>query len=307
MFFAPGIVVDVVLMIAGRGNSDLEEIRVDEHGRRGHESSAGVAVDPDFVDIDKGMLDGQLFDRPLLIGQAIVPQVSIAKIMVPFGALGVTAAVPDLDEDEPELGQGHRLAAGRERLCHAFRLGSGIDIGDDRIFLISIKIEGLIHDAVEICDPVVGLDLERLGILEAGLHERDDIGRFQVQEDIARDIPEPGFGRRVDPRKIVDKIFRCIIQAGRVRGIPRIEELHPGPVEIDAVKMHEIRVFVGLAAAGAEEQDAQLIVHPDNALAGELARGDLVFELAVLIIEIVMAPAVALAPENDLFPVVDDP
>ena len=49
--------------------------------------------------------------------------------------------------------------------------GPGIDERDDRILARRIEVERLVHHAVEIRDPVVGLHHERLGELEADVDQ----------------------------------------------------------------------------------------------------------------------------------------
>ena len=49
---APPAVVDAVIVVAGAGDGGLEEVGILEHGRRGHESTAGMAVYADAGDVD---------------------------------------------------------------------------------------------------------------------------------------------------------------------------------------------------------------------------------------------------------------
>src|SRR5690606_4779306 len=60
----PAGVVDVVVVVAGRGDRDLEEavVRRLEHRRRAHEPAARVAVDPDARDVDERVAVGELLD-----------------------------------------------------------------------------------------------------------------------------------------------------------------------------------------------------------------------------------------------------
>ena len=57
---------------------------------------------------------GELLDRRLLVGQAVVAQVAVAVVVVPLRAVRVAAAVADLDHDEAELRERDVLALRRE-------------------------------------------------------------------------------------------------------------------------------------------------------------------------------------------------
>ena len=97
VLLAPAVVVDVVLVVARLGPCHLEEVRIDEHRRRGHEAAAGVAPDADAIDVDERMPLGELLDRRLLVGQPVVAQVAVAVVVVPLRPLRMAAAVADLD------------------------------------------------------------------------------------------------------------------------------------------------------------------------------------------------------------------
>ena len=55
VLLAPPTVVDVVVVVAGTRDSHLEEIGIEQHGGCGHESTSGMAVNADPVDIHVGI------------------------------------------------------------------------------------------------------------------------------------------------------------------------------------------------------------------------------------------------------------
>src|ERR1019366_2247937 len=86
-----------------------------------------------------------------------------------------------------------------------------------------------------------------------------------------------------------------------VVGVVRREQHEILTVEPDAVEVNEIRVAPLLAAHAKKVDLAILLVHAQHLGDVPLALGDLVLELAGLgIIEVEMAPVVALAEPEDL-------
>ncbi len=184
--------------LPGLRERHLEEVGIDEHRRRRHEAAARVAPDADAVDVDVGMAPRQLFDCRLLVGEAVVAQVAIAVVVVPLRARRVPAAIAHLDHHEAELRQRDVVVARVERLGHALGLRPGIDVGDDRILLLLVEVEGLVHHPVEVGHAIVGLDREGLGELEAHVLERAQIRRLELGDDVAERVIEDGLGRAVD-------------------------------------------------------------------------------------------------------------
>ena len=264
-----------------------------------------MAEDPDPVDVDEGILGRQLLDAPLFIGQAVVSEIAIAVIMVPLGALGIAAAIADLDDDKAELGQHGAGAPGDERLGHALGLGAGVDVGDDGIFAGGVEIVGLVHHTIDVGDAVVGLDFERFGILEASFHQGRDVRLFQGQQRIAQSVPQLAPGGLVHAAGVVNDVLGPVVHLRGVHGVAGIEDPQPRAVEIDPVEMHVIGILSRLAAAGFEIEDPGLVVGGLDALAGEFAGRDLRLQLAGAVIQVIMAPAVAFRPPDHLLSAVD--
>ncbi len=168
-------------------------------------------------------------------------------------------------------------------------------------FRFSIEVERLVHHSIQVRHPVVGLHRERLGELEAHFLERAQIRRLQLRDDVAERVVEDGFRRRVDARGVGDEVAVRLRDDRRLRRVAGGEELHARAVETDPVEVRVIRVFALLAAGGGEVDHARLLV---DAL--ERGRDELAFREPVLeragggVIEIEVAPAVALRPEDQL-------
>jgi hypothetical protein len=90
-----------------------------------------------------------------------------------------------------------------------------------------------------------------------------------------------------------------------VRRVTGVEQLQAGAVEVHPVQVREVRVLALLVAVRDEVHDARLLVHVLDVAVHELARRDLVLQLAVRVEQVVVAPAVALGPVNQLLAVVD--
>ena len=118
-------------------------------------------------------------------------------------------------------------------------------------FFVRVEVERLVHHAVQVRHPVVGLDRERLGILEPGLDQRAEIRLLEVGHHRARRVVERRFGRRVHARGVVDE-DTCSTSdiADRVRGFTRVEQFHARAVEPDTIQVGEVRILALLATGG---------------------------------------------------------
>ena len=254
-----------------------------------------------------GVARGELLDRRLLVGQAVVAQVAVAVVVVPLRPLRVAAAVADLDDDEPELRERDVVAARVEGLGHALGLRPGIDVGDDRILPRRVEVERLVHHAVEIGDAVVGLDRERLGELEAGVHQRRQVGRLELHHHVAQRVVEHRLRRAVDARRVVDEVTAPSRRSTtRVRGVAGVEQLEPGAVEADAVEVRVVRVLALLAAGGGEVERRASSRRRCRCRSATNSPSVIRFFSAPVfgVVEVEVPPAVALGPEHQLRAVV---
>src|ERR1700734_249076 len=74
-FFCPVVFVVALVVIAALGDAHLEEVGIVEHSRPGGVASAGVAKDASPIDIDEGILRGELLHAGDLIGNGVVAEV----------------------------------------------------------------------------------------------------------------------------------------------------------------------------------------------------------------------------------------
>ena len=169
-----------------------------------------------------------------------------------------------------------------------------------------VEVERLVHHAVQIGDAIVGLHRERLRELEAGLGQRRQVRRFELQHADAERVVERRLRRAVDARGVVDEEPRRFGDRHAVRGVARVEQLEAGAVEADAIEVRVVRVLALLAAAGREVEHARLVVDALDGGGDELAFGDAVLQRAGRrVVEIEVSPAVALGPEDQLGAAVD--
>ena len=84
------------------------------------------------------------------------------------------------------------------------------------------------------------------------------------------------------------------------------EELEAGAVECDAIEVLVVGIFVGLAAVCGKIEEAGFFVEREDQVGDVFAGGDLIFQFAVGVVEIVVAPAVAFGPPDEFFAVIDD-
>src|SRR5581483_5736243 len=147
---------------------------------------------------------------------------------------------------------------------------------------------------------------------------------FERHDDGALIVVENGFRSGVDARAVVDEVLPIFGdgpaaasslsaatagshgQLNGVRGVAGVKELHAVAVEAGAIEMHVVGVLTVFMAGGGEKNLAGFFVDVGNVLGDELALGDLILEGAVGIVEVELAPAITLAPPDQLGAVVND-
>ena len=262
-----------------------------------------MAEDPDPLDVDVVVAHRELLDGSLLVGEAVVAQVVVAEVRVRSGPLRRAAPVTDLDHDESELR--HLLAAAgrRERAGDALLLRTRVDAYDDRVLLLRIEVERLPHVAVQVGGAVRGLHLERLRDLPAHFVEAGEVGPLEFHDFVALGIAKHRIRYIVHPRGVVDDEPLRRGQGRPVGGITRIEARQAGAVEVHAVEMLVVDVLTLLVPVAAEVEPAVFLVDADDAAGPERPGCDRVLQLAVDVVEVVVAPAAALRPPDELFAV----
>ena len=241
VLLAPVLVVDIVFVIAGFADRDLEEIGILQHRRRRHESAAGMAGDADALDIDPRIAARQLLDCGFLIGQAVVAQVAVAEVVIPLRPVRIAAAIAHFDHDEPEFRQRDVRVRGKTSASR-FPSADPDNERDDRILLVGVEIERLVHDAVEIGQAVVGFHLERSGMWKpASINAEISVVSRSIPA--RRRVVQQGARSAVDGGRVVDEIFPVVRHGHRVRRVAGIQQLQSAAIQLHAVEMREVRIF----------------------------------------------------------------
>ena len=82
----PVVFVVALIVIAALGDAYLEEVGIVEHGCAGGVASAGVAKDAGAIDVDEGILCGQLLHACDLIGNGVVAEIGVIGLVEALGA-----------------------------------------------------------------------------------------------------------------------------------------------------------------------------------------------------------------------------
>lgn len=111
-------------------------------------------------------------------------------------------------------------------------------------------------------------------------------------------VDQDGFGSGVDAGIGVLKVFAGVGRTERVRKITGSQGLQAGAIEIDAIEMRVVGIFIVFAAVGGEIEGAEFFVERNDLIGDVLAGGDLVFEFAGGVEEVVVGPTVAFGPPD---------
>lgn len=186
-FFGPVVLVHALVVIAGLGDANLEEIRIAEHGGSGGVAAAGVAPDADAVEVDEGVFRGEFADAGDLVGEGVVGGVDgVDAFMEALGA-EVGAHAVEAKDDEAEIGEGLVVAVGGGEVAAAAGadLRAGIDIVDDWVFLCWVEGGGFPHVTEQVRLAVAGFDGDRRKGLPAGGEEGGDVLLGDGHEELA--------------------------------------------------------------------------------------------------------------------------
>ena len=263
VLFAPPAVVHAVVVVAGAGDGCLEEVGVLENGCRGHEAATAVTVDTHAGDVDERMACSQLLDGIFLVLQAVVAQVAVAEVVVPFGTVRVAAAVTHGDDDKADLGQA--VLAGETAapsLGVTLDLRTRIDVVDDRVGLGGVEVIGLVHITVEVRDAVGRLDLERGRELVAGCEQLGEIGGVQGADLAAVRVEDRRHRGAVHAGIGTHEIAGVVAETrhgGVIAGF--VDALHPLAVEAHTIDVAVVGVLLLVHAHGEEKDGAALLIH----------------------------------------------
>ena len=212
----------------------------------------------------------------------------------------MAAAIADLDHDEAHVGEMDVLGASDELLGHGLGLWAGVDVGDDRVLLRFVEVEGLVDHAVHVGDVVCRLHPVRLRELVAGVLQKRHVGRFEIHHLLAVGVHQRRRRHRVDARVAVDEVARRLAHPADVVVVALIEQGHAATVQAHLVEMPVVGILGVFHSVGGKEQHARRFVDASNAAAGELAPRQLADDRAVGAVQVVVAPTIALRPPDHL-------
>src|SRR6185437_1071145 len=104
----------------------------------------------------------------------------------------------------------------------------------------------------------------------------------------------------------IDEVLAVVGGGDGVGGIAGIERAHADAIQADAVEVGVVAVLAGLVAVGGEVHRGGGVVHALDVAGDEFAFVHLALEGAVGAVEVVVAPAVALAKDQQLVAVVGE-
>ena len=208
-----------------------------------------------------------------------------------------------MHDDETEIGHRRVSISAAERLGHERALRPGVDRFEDGILLLGIEVARSADDAPDIRLAVAAFgdeDLERMVVV--ALHQLRGIGLFQRADQLAVvGATQLVLGRRIDAAVRVDQVLAIGRELHRVVAVAFGERDQTRAVEVHAVVMHEVRILIGILAAGVKPDLSFLLVDLVDAADNILARGDLILDAAVFDVEQVQVPpAVAFRGVNRL-------
>ena len=176
MRFAPPTVVDTVIMITCTRNCSLIEIRILADCCCRHKATSRMSVDSHTRNINKSITVGKLLYCCLMVGQRIIPHISISVIMVPFGAAGMPTSLSYRNHDKSGLCQTVCPDThASERTIHRFYLRPRIHIINNGIYLGRIKVKRFVHHSIQISHTVGRFYLERFREFVTGSFQRRKI------------------------------------------------------------------------------------------------------------------------------------
>ena len=166
ILLGPVVVVDVVVVVARLTDTNFEKLveRWKHQRSRRQESTTGVAVDTNAIDIDPLEARRELFDTSLFVRQRIIPHIEVPVILIRCRTRGRTTAIAQLHDNKSKLRELLRPTTWTERTNNRFCLRSRVHVRDDRIFFRRIKVERLPHVAENARDTIGRKHFKRFGV-----------------------------------------------------------------------------------------------------------------------------------------------
>ena len=116
-------------------------------------------MDPHPVEVDPAVAGSQLLDGIFLVFKTIIPQVSVAIVVIPLRTVGMASAVAYGDDDKTQLGK--TVCAGKALAPFdvvGFYLGARIYIVADGIDLGGVEVERLVDGSIKVGEAVCGFE-----------------------------------------------------------------------------------------------------------------------------------------------------
>ena len=149
--------------------------------------------------------------------------------------------------------------------------------------------------------PSSALTVNGSGILEAGLEQRRDVGLLEVHHLVARRVVERRTPAPMSTRdELSTKNVFLSFMRDRVRGVARVEQLHRAGVDVHAIEVREVRVLALLAPDRREVQRRASSRPRRRCRCRRTRPRDLPDDLPLGVVEVVVPPAVALGPVDQL-------
>ena len=265
-----------------------------------------MAVDAYPIDIDKLITGCQLLYSGLVVGQRIIPQVSVPIIVIPFRTAGVSTTLTDRYDDKASLGQTVGTHAHPcERIVHSLNLRSGIYIIDDRIYLRRIEVKRLVHYPIQVRYSVGSLHLEEFRELISCSHQLREVALLNGHDLAAVAVNQVGTRYRVDSGEIIHHKAGLIVHCYLMEEVSLCQQLQSAAIGIYPIQMFVIRILTLFTAVGKEINGTGSLVYLQDFFHMPGAFGNPVLQISFFIIQVQMCPAVALAPLDELLSTVE--
>ena len=241
------------------------EVAVEEDSGCALLTTSRTAIDANTVDVHIGIFSGCSLDPRNAVGETCVLEVLVADLFELLAAVAGAHGI-ELHDNETELGQsGGIVVIGLESLGDVAVAGARVDVFDDGVTLRWVEVRGTLDDAPHGCLAVSAGSRENLGCCPSSSEEGREVGsREDFLGDTITEHADYSSGRCIGGGIGVDEggvicIEACIVVT-RLRG----EVSEPCAVEVYAVVMDVVRVFVFVAAVSCKEDEAFLLINMEH-------------------------------------------
>ena len=256
-------------------------------------------MDADPVQVNPAVPCPQLLYCIFLVLEAVVAEIAVAVVVVPFGPVRMTAPVAHGYDNEPELSQpvGPRESSAPRNVV-GFHLRTRIYVIAYRIDLCGIEIKWFVDGAVEIGYTICRLDLEPLRELVTRSEKKREVSLAEVAHFLSGRI-EKRRSRFVVHAGIIGNEILAVVRGYRVNvHVRNVEHLRLAALQTHPVNMHLIWILALFLTAGAEQDIALLFIDSEHVIHMVCPFGKVSYQCSVSIVEIEVRPSVALGPMN---------